>query len=979
MLRLDPRGAVCGICIVVLSLLAGPSRAADATMFDEGLAQRAFNAIQEKVGGKLRVLTLTITPDELRLGIPNAEKPGEVETWRVSHKGLAGALGVDLPIREGSSRASLPGGGTIEESVIDIDGTGLAVVPKLATDALARARFQQPGRVTEMDLMRLPKFLGPAARDPYWQVHAEAPEEDADISFKLSGELKIPDLRRTKRAQNLDLLAGGPDFDELVQNIRNQIKNDWIFHYIEIDKTAINFDVHLLSVKNPRITRFTATLSDIMTNSMSMPRMTFPGEPADDPFSLADVDLSLMTKLEATAKDQLQIADGVVQQVTVSKPHRERGGAIEWVVSVKSAKAPLFTMPGAAPVEEGSVTFDAKGAPLHVKYPPGHGPRTNLFDPVALQKAIDKMVERLGPHVQLSELLISDDTIKITAQDPQDPKKFAVFNYQDEDVSRAAEPFQMVANSMGGGPNWLWDVAMLKPTVVQSLAMLEKQAMARLGGASSKVDLITITKDKQFHPQNEKVLIEIRAIAEGKESQETAFELAGGLAKLDTPASGLRIVGSNARLTTTDQDDEDCNKSLDPAKIIPACTKLAEDANDTPRNRAIAYYDRGNAYKNLKDYDRALSDYSEALKLDPQYAHAYLNRGWVYAAKNDAARSIADSTRAIELDPTEKLAYLDRGLAYRFQRNFDAAIADYSQAIKLGANAGRDYQGRGLAYAGKGDFQSAVGDYNEAIKRGPADAQTLWARADAYRLMNKLDPAIADYDAAIKLDAGYADAYHGRGLAYRKKGDYDRAIADYSEAIKRSPKFAAAYANRGASYRSKGDLDHAVADESQAIELAPKWASPYYLRGFAAYLSGALPKALADMTQANALDPANAYYALMLDIIGQRSKLPSRLNELSAKVDMTAWPAPVIRLYLAQLTPEALIAAADNPDPSIKRGRVCEANFYAGELSALNGRKDDATRQFMLAASDCPHDFDERELAEAELKAMGATAPQAKP
>ena len=86
--------------------------------------------------------------------------------------------------------------------------------------------------------------------------------------------------------------------------------------------------------------------------------------------------------------------------------------------------------------------------------------------------------------------------------------------------------------------------------------------------------------------------------------------------------------------------------------------------------------------------------------------------------------------------------------------------------------------------------------------------------------------------------------------------------------------------------------------------------------------------------------PPTPISLLLLDIVGRRSKLPSRLNEMSDKLDMTAWPAPVIRLYLAQLTPEAALAAADDPDPPIKRGRVCEANFYTGELalSASQGR-----------------------------------------
>ena len=110
-----------------------------------------------------------------------------------------------------------------------------------------------------------------------------------------------------------------------------------------------------------------------------------------------------------------------------------------------------------------------------------------------------------------------------------------------------------------------------------------------------------------------------------------------------------------------------------------------------------------------------------------------------------------------------------------------------------------------------------------------------------------------------------------------------------------------------------------------------------------------LPRALADLTQANSLDPTDAYLALLLDIVAQRSKLQSRLKQLSAKVNMTAWPAPVIRLYLVQLTAKAVLSAANDPDTTTKRGQVCEANFYTGEPALLRGNTDDAKRLFTLA------------------------------
>jgi lipoprotein NlpI len=87
---------------------------------------------------------------------------------------------------------------------------------------------------------------------------------------------------------------------------------------------------------------------------------------------------------------------------------------------------------------------------------------------------------------------------------------------------------------------------------------------------------------------------------------------------------------------------------------------------------------------------------------------------------------------------------------------------------------------------------------------------------------------------------------------------------------------------------------------------------------------------------------------------------------------MTAWPAPVVRLFMGQMTAAALLVAADDPDATKKKGQVCEANFYSGEQALLEGLKEEAIAQFRLAASDCPHSFDEWNAANAELKALGA-------
>jgi tetratricopeptide (TPR) repeat protein/DNA-binding winged helix-turn-helix (wHTH) protein len=341
----------------------------------------------------------------------------------------------------------------------------------------------------------------------------------------------------------------------------------------------------------------------------------------------------------------------------------------------------------------------------------------------------------------------------------------------------------------------------------------------------------------------------------------------------------------------------------------------------------------------------------------------------------NSIRKIADYDEAIRRDPKSAAAFYNRGDAYQGARDFDRAIADYSEAIRLDPKLARAYWNRGRAYGSKRDQDRAIADYDEAIGLDPRLAIAFNSRGFAYQAKGDIDHAISDYDEAVRLSPKFVFAFNNRGNAYRLKGNEDRAIADYGEAIRLNPKLVVAFEGRGAAYLAKGDLDHAIADYSEAIRLAPKLTDAYFSRGRAYLYGGSLTRAQDEFKQATELNPKFAYLALWLDIAERRGGLPSHLEQAAKQFDMTAWPAPVVRLLLGELTPAKTLAAADDNDPARKQNQVCEVNFYAAELALLQNAKAEALRLFRLADDSCPKYFIEREGARAELRALGAAAP----
>jgi lipoprotein NlpI len=225
---------------------------------------------------------------------------------------------------------------------------------------------------------------------------------------------------------------------------------------------------------------------------------------------------------------------------------------------------------------------------------------------------------------------------------------------------------------------------------------------------------------------------------------------------------------------------------------------------------------------------------------------------------------------------------------------------------------------------------------------------------------------------AVAGPALAADRDANTGIVLYANGDLNIAnpIAATIETVRLDAKDPDAHHSRGAKDQAKSDLNQIIVYYNAAIKHDPKDDDAYFHRGVANLYAGSLPQAMADLAQAIKLDPEYAYYALWIDIIDKRGNAASRLPQVISHVNMTKWPAPVIRLFLGQTTPAAVLAAANDPDAKTKRGQVCEANFYLGELALQQGAREEATRLFRLAAADCPHEFVEGPAANSELDAL---------
>jgi tetratricopeptide (TPR) repeat protein len=119
------------------------------------------------------------------------------------------------------------------------------------------------------------------------------------------------------------------------------------------------------------------------------------------------------------------------------------------------------------------------------------------------------------------------------------------------------------------------------------------------------------------------------------------------LARLAVALVSVTLAGQ--ALAASQQDWDQCQGN-DPARAVQACDSIISDQSETAQNRVDAYVFRASAYLMQSDFDRAITNYSEAIKLDPQNVVAYLSRAVAYFHKGDRDHAILDYSFANALD-----------------------------------------------------------------------------------------------------------------------------------------------------------------------------------------------------------------------------------------------------------------------------------------------------------------------------------------
>lgn len=311
-----------------------------------------------------------------------------------------------------------------------------------------------------------------------------------------------------------------------------------------------------------------------------------------------------------------------------------------------------------------------------------------------------------------------------------------------------------------------------------------------------------------------------------------------------------------------------------PERAVAACTRAVE----LDPELEFAYMHRGWAYRQLKQWDASIADYTKARELDLKHRgtmHSTRYRGELYLAMGNYEKAAWDFTMAIAGSQYWSALYALRGIAYMKMKQYEKVIENANaymdlcgepwvyllkQRVKAYKNLGQKEKARDdLALIQR--LEEKIAKENE-VNQKFQDKQPVHV-SEAKEKAKECDDKIQRFTEKITDNPKDTMAYCGRGLVYLEKSDYRIAQRDFTRAIRLNNNCFAAYYHRAECFQMLNQTIKALRDLDRAIYLCPKSLAAYNLRARIFNELGETEKEIADLEKIHELYPDDTSWPVM--------------------------------------------------------------------------------------------------------------------
>lgn len=146
----------------------------------------------------------------------------------------------------------------------------------------------------------------------------------------------------------------------------------------------------------------------------------------------------------------------------------------------------------------------------------------------------------------------------------------------------------------------------------------------------------------------------------------------------------------------------------------------------------------GNAYKDLKEYDKSVEYHEKALEIDPQCNKTWVNLGVAFMASGDLDSAERCYKRSMEIEPNFVKLHVSLGALYSYRGEADKALSSLERAIELAPRYATSYSNYAIVLATLGRFEEAESSLNKAISLGYKHGDILRERINTIKEIGEL-------------------------------------------------------------------------------------------------------------------------------------------------------------------------------------------------------------------------------------------------
>ena len=150
--------------------------------------------------------------------------------------------------------------------------------------------------------------------------------------------------------------------------------------------------------------------------------------------------------------------------------------------------------------------------------------------------------------------------------------------------------------------------------------------------------------------------------------------------------------------------------------VLPTAGLILSIPQKAIAESAEFYKNSGNDKLDNEDYKGAISDFTEAIKINPKDPDAYKGRGIAKSNLEDDKGAISDFNKAIEINPEDGDAYYDRGYSKEMLKDFKGALSDYNKATEFIPENADLYMDLHFLKISLEDFKGAVSARNKSLE-----------------------------------------------------------------------------------------------------------------------------------------------------------------------------------------------------------------------------------------------------------------------